>query len=118
MGRLDYSLLDPEEAARRIAECSVRSRFPSGASVFERTLADDTPSQVRCWLRSLPVDQTDEVAILWASNGFGVRVRFGGFVDVYDDLWYPSSDDVWVVPLRGEWLLELTHEEEARFFKC
>lgn len=51
------------------------------------------------------------VLVLWPSQRLAVSTQLSTFIDYYDDFWYPSSDDVWVVPSDLGWLLEISHEE-------
>lgn len=73
------------------------------------------PDAVRESLRSLRIADEVMVTILWASTRHGAALTFGDFVSWYDDLWYPSADDVWVLVPEGSWLIELDHEEVLRF---
>lgn len=75
--------------------------------------ADDT----KAWLRPLGSLEVAPVVVLWPALRSGISARFDEFVDAYDDLWFPSSDDVWVFPPSEDWLLELDHEEIFRYFK-
>lgn len=67
------------------------------------------------YLRSLGVTHDALITIVWASEAYGVVLRFRDFVAFYDDWWYPSSDDVWVSAHNASWLLELDHDEMLRF---
>ncbi|MFZ5892411.1 MAG: hypothetical protein ACOY0T_15230 [Myxococcota bacterium] len=79
-------------------------------------IQDHEPHEVRQWLRELPIAAAAKVFILWPALRSGISASYVGFVEAYDDLWFPSSDDVWVQPPSGDWLLELDHEEVLRFF--
>ncbi|HYO54672.1 hypothetical protein [Archangium sp.] len=82
-----------------------------------RDVRDDAPSGVREWLTGLPIGPAEPIIVLWSDSRSGIRATYGGVVAAYDELWYPSSDDVWIRATSGDWLLELCHEEVFRFFK-
>ena len=54
---------------------------------------------------------------VWPWNREAIEVAARDFIQHYDDLWYPSSDDVWITNDRTDWLIELNHEEMARLWK-
>lgn len=70
--------------------------------------------EVRSWLHSLPVEAESLVRVDWTRDGVGVEVPFSVFVRYFDDLWYPSSDDVVVVFPDGA-VLFLDHEERFSY---
>jgi hypothetical protein len=78
---------------------------------------DAEPDEVRAWLSGLPIAPDAGVIVLWPFDKQGARMTYGSFVDNYDDLWYPASDDV-VVCQEGEdglGVVVLDHEEEFTF---
>ncbi|GGN99581.1 hypothetical protein GCM10010112_93550 [Actinoplanes lobatus] len=77
-------------------------------------VSDRTDDEVRAWLRSLPVDADSVIRIDWARDGIGAELPFSVFAQHFDDLWYPSSDDVVVLTPDGA-LLYLDHEERFSF---
>ena len=115
LGGLDRSMeLSDETARAESAVCLTTSRTAQPTKQY--LIQDAPPADVRAWLHQLPVDMQTAVSVLWPAMHSGLSVTFQAFVDVYDDLWYPGSDDVWVRPPSGAWLLELDHEEVIRFF--
>jgi hypothetical protein len=79
--------------------------------------ADALPDEVRAWLSGLPVPSDAGVTVLWPFDKLAARLTYRSFVDSYDDLWYPSSDDVVVYWENGDELgvIVLDHEEEFTF---
>jgi hypothetical protein len=75
------------------------------------------PSEVRQFLLSLKVAHDEIVWLIWCSDETGISITFRDFVQYYDDLWYPSSDDIWVTEKSLSWLLEFDHEEIVTFTK-
>ncbi len=101
-------------------------RFGAVHSVVERSRArrqatldaeDSEPEEVRAWLSGVGVPPDAEVIVLWPFDRVGTRMAYQSFVDNYDDLWYPSSDDVVVYRETGDELnvIVLDHEEELAF---
>jgi len=106
--------LSDEIARAESAVCLATSRTAQPTKQY--LIYDALPADVRAWLHQLPIDMQTSVSVLWPAMHSGLSMTFQAFVDIYDDLWYPGSDDVWVRPLAGAWLLELDHEEIVRFF--
>jgi hypothetical protein len=60
----------------------------------------------------------DEIAyVCWCSFGEGIAIQWNLFLAHFDDLWFPSSDDVVISSATRSWVLEITHEETVRFFR-
>jgi hypothetical protein len=82
--------------------------------LVEYDASDKDPDEVRDWLYGLPKSST-MVSVIWLSVNIGVRIDYHLFVQHYDDLWYPSSDDIWIV--NDNILIELNHEEIFSFYE-
>lgn len=112
-----WRALDTDECEREFA---IARRAVTGRShrlTIVRSLADDDLEEMRAWLRSLPVPADEPVIVLWPDMRSGIFTTFGGFVNAFDDLWFPSSDDVWIMSARSRLLMELDHEEVFRCFE-
>lgn len=115
--QLQYTLLDPEQVEE--VGHDILARFYSeseqdplsGSRRRQIDISDMQPDEAKRSLLSLSIAPSEHVWVIWCSTVSGISVAFGEFVDHYDDLWYPSSDDVWVVDVSLLWLLELNHEE-------
>lgn len=77
-------------------------------------VSDLDEDDVRQWLFALPVDVSSLVLVMWPAERIAAEVPFSVLVDRYDDLWYPSIDDV-VVVWPGGGLLLMDHEERFSF---
>ena len=67
------------------------------------------PNQVKEWLSQSDIQGV--VSLVWIDFGEGVNVDFKDFIHHYDDLWYPSSDNLVILSLDGQRALTLSHEE-------
>jgi hypothetical protein len=75
--------------------------------------AEGDVAAVGAWLKELSSgDQS--VVVSWDPHR-AVLTTWKVFYTYWDDFCYPSSDDVTVVPLSGEWLLWYDHEERFVF---
>jgi len=114
MDRLGPHATLSDEAVRSELAHLLETR-PRLRATKERAIAHAQPDIVRQWLLALPVGPDESVIVLWPAYRSGVSAMYRGFVQAYDDLWYPSADDVWVRSLSGDWLIEFDHEEVVRF---
>ena len=72
--------------------------------------ADEDAPIIREWLRTVPL--SGQVIVLWIEFREGIRCDYNDFVSNYDDLWYPGSDDTWIINAEATVLLEMDHEEQ------
>lgn len=70
--------------------------------------------EVRRWLRRVQPDSHVRVYVSW-SKDLAVEMSWNIFTEYWDDLCYPSSDDVTVVPVSGTWQLVYHHYEQFDF---
>ncbi len=87
-----------------------------GSRVEPFDIADLEPAGVQAMLARLPVEE-EWVDVIWPYERAGVEMRYADFVRHYDELWFPSSDDVLVMTDRRDWVLELDHEETVTFVR-
>jgi hypothetical protein len=98
------------------AECehvvaSFDSRQKSG-KWFKRDEFDtstENSSEIRQWLGK--VEMHGVAAVVWIGLKDGIRIAFKDFICFYDDLWFPSSDDVLLMSQDGNTSVMLSHEE-------
>jgi hypothetical protein len=102
----------PEEAFLLFKCAGVRSRSIDPAAT--RISADNSPGQVSAWLEARQPRLTEEVVVCWSPE-LALRTRWSTFIKRWDDLCYPSSDDVTVFPNSGSWLLMYHHWHEFEF---
>jgi alkylated DNA nucleotide flippase Atl1 len=60
-------------------------------------VADLDDSEIRSWLRTIPIPGGDHVRVLWPSANRMAALPYEVFVANYDDLWHPATDDVVVL---------------------
>jgi hypothetical protein len=53
----------------------------------------------------------ERVCALWPFEAFAVEIALDDFADNVDALWYPASDDVWLLSLHHRRFVTLNHEE-------
>jgi len=83
-------------------------------SIEQCSASDNAP--VREWLSKLPVSNDERVALSW-SGSLSVATTWRIVCEYWDDFCYPSSDDVFVLPLNEDWLLVYHHDEKFKFGK-
>ena len=94
-----------------------RSRCqPRAISDLEMTISAewDAPEPVRDRLAALPIPGDERVILSWA-NDLAVETRWQTFVGYWDAFCYPSSDDVAVWSLGGNWTLCYRHFQVIQF---
>jgi hypothetical protein len=96
------------------ALCSF-SRHASRVPLHRMDVSEIVRSRVVSWFRGLGIGDDVLVAVVWPALRAGAWLRFGAFVDSFDDLWHPSSDDVLVTDEERTWMITLDHEEIFTF---
>jgi hypothetical protein len=84
-------------------------------AIDQRDFSDADESEAIAWLSELGIGGA--VRVLWPAWKDGVSMAFADFASNYSDLWYPDSDNVWVVPDGIDWVLELFHEEVFSLYR-
>jgi hypothetical protein len=95
---------------------SVTRRIASGPASQEFSVTDLTAEAVPTKLSFLGIVDED-VLVCWPAFREGFKMKWSAFVAHLPDLWYPGSDDVMVISFSRAWVLEITHEEEVRFYR-
>jgi hypothetical protein len=97
-------------------KCLVEARmkfFPFSANKSVcRDISDLSPPAVRGVLSDWMQASQAPFSVLWLGESAGVVIEGERFIAHYDDLWYPGSDDVWVLSPGSGTLIMLSHEEE------
>jgi hypothetical protein len=68
-----------------------------------------SPDEAKEWLRRSQI--CVQVSIVWINLREGITIQFHHFVQFYDDLWFPSSDDLLIVSKDGPLAFAFSHEE-------
>ena len=79
--------------------------------VSKKDFSGSDRSEIIDWLQKRRKDLEPRVYIYWLSDQEGVEMGFDDFVSHFDDLWYPSADDVWITNQERTAVVELNHEE-------
>jgi hypothetical protein len=80
----------------------------------EWTYGDD-PEATRAKVKGYREALGDRVCALWPFDAFAAEVSLDDFADHLDELWFPASDDVWLLSLHHRRFLTLNHEELLLF---
>jgi hypothetical protein len=75
----------------------------------------DEPGKTRDRLKGYRDRLGERVCALWPFEPFAAELMVEDFADRLDDLWYPASDDVWLLSLHHRRFLTLNHEELLLF---
>lgn len=76
-----------------------------------QSIQDEDPDTTRRRLKSYEDALGERVCALWPFDAFAVEIALHDFADHFDDLWYPSAEDVWLLSLRRARFLTINHEE-------
>lgn len=104
-----------ENKSRELCQYSLAFSNQSGLveSLFDRLsridISDDSP-EIRQWLLDRSSDLKQTVAVSW-DNELAALVSWRVFCEYWNDFCYPSSDDVAIFPLSGDWMLFYSHDE-------
>jgi hypothetical protein len=100
--------LNSEQAARIYASGELRQEGKSASCSTNDKL------NVRDWLRHVQPDLQAEIFMSW-SDELAVETAWDVFTEYWEDFCYPSSDDVIVIPVAGNWRLIYHHYEQFDF---
>jgi hypothetical protein len=110
-----------ETKARELCQHTLTFSNQSGLveSQFENIARIDTSDdsdEIRRWLLARSSDLNRTVVVSW-DNKLAALVGWEVFCEYWDDFCYPSSDDVVIFPLSGDWMLFYSHDEYFMFGK-
>ena len=71
----------------------------------------DAPEATTARLKAHAEQLGERVCALWPFEAFALEIAVDDFADHFDELWYPASDDVWLLSLHHRRFLTLNHEE-------
>lgn len=84
--------------------------------VEEYNAQDVSADEIRSWLLKSQIQGL--ASFLWIPFRDGVTIDFALFVRFYDDLWFPSSDDLLIVSSKDHVALLISHEEVMSRYKA
>ncbi|HWB55683.1 MAG TPA: hypothetical protein VG479_01945 [Gaiellaceae bacterium] len=71
----------------------------------------DAAEATRARLKEHGAELGERVCALWPFDAFAVEMALLDFADHFDELWFPASDDVWLLSLRHRRFVILNREE-------
>jgi hypothetical protein len=71
----------------------------------------DDPAATRARLRGFAGEVGERVCALWPFEAFAIEIALDDFAEHFEELWYPASDDVWLLSLHHRRFVTLNHEE-------
>ena len=71
----------------------------------------DDPEATRARVRSRAGELGERVCALWAFERFAADLALDDAVEHLDDLWFPASDDLWLLSLKHRRFVLLHHDE-------
>jgi hypothetical protein len=75
----------------------------------------DDPEKTRSALKGFRERLGETVCVLWPFEPYAAELAVDDFAEHFDDLWFPASDDVWLLSLHHRRFLTLNHEELLLF---
>jgi hypothetical protein len=75
----------------------------------------DDPEKTRSALKGFRERLGETVCALWPFEPYAAELAVDDFAEHFDDLWFPASDDVWLLSLHHRRFLTLNHEELLLF---
>jgi len=106
-----------DEASRQLLEAAlsqwadIKRQEPADWRIRAFEISDSSPSDVRRVLESTGLVNAGRVTVVWPFDGFAATSDGVDVVRFYDDLWYPSRDDVLIVLPSHDMFVEFNHEE-------
>jgi hypothetical protein len=83
-------------------------------TIQEINISDLDQHEIQTFLQSLPFG-SEKTFIIWVFESFGIQLPFKLFCEYFDELWFPSSDDIWICDTQYLYYLEISHEEKITF---
>ncbi len=119
-----YEFLDRTQV-QKIFDDILSTFFPGGDELKPHLLALSKqmnivyaePDEITEFLFALGIPPDEAVWLIWCWDREGISIKFRDFVQYYDELWYPSRDDVWMTDNIMSWLLHIDHEEFITFVR-
>jgi hypothetical protein len=69
------------------------------------------------YLFSLKVDPNEHCTVIYVGPFRSCRMPIELCFRHFYDVWYPGSDDIWIVNQSRTWIIECTHHGSLRFFQ-
>jgi hypothetical protein len=106
---------DVENSLRRVMTYIRGEAGCEYIQVANLNVANADKEQVTRWFESLAIPCCT-INVYWVAQREGVEMPLDRFVAHFDDLWFPSSHDVFVEDHEHRFLFILDHEEHFSFW--
>jgi hypothetical protein len=113
-----YQMLSKDQASGQIRIMRLLLRVLDSSRSNEVRHFDATgalPSEIGDWLVAQEIEN-EQVAVYWLYDNAAALMMMHDFIKYFDDLWYPSSDDVVVLPMSNQYVLYVDHEEHVYLY--
>ena len=105
-------VLDDPEVALGVRQ--FRDVHDRGTLLGEADIENWEADRVRELLLDWGLREAGRCAVIWLAEVAGVELPGDLVARYYDDLWFPSSDDVWIRLGQSDIFIDLSHEEVAQ----
>ena len=95
-----------------------RSSLKGNYELFRTDLDVVETSKVNKWLFKKQQRSEQQVLVLFDFSPKAAICTWEIFVKYWDDFCYPSSDDVFIFPMKKNWILFYSHEEMFQYKHC
>jgi hypothetical protein len=113
-----FGWLPPDEMQSRLDGLRAfdGSVVPKGYGEVRRFDARDTePSAIADWLQAQQLPE-EPVKVFWLFDREGISIELKDFLKYFDELWFPSSDDIVVESESTSFVIAIDHEEQVQLF--
>ena len=90
---------------------TIKQSEPEDWQIRSVDISSAATEQVRRMLESTGLGQSRVVRAIWPFDQFVAEISGKDVVACYDDLWYPSRDNLLIINDAGNLIVELNHEE-------
>jgi hypothetical protein len=110
-----YELLPKDEAHAQIQDLQrllreLDSRHNVEVRHFDAR--DALPSEIGDWLAIQNLGD-EQVRLYWPYDSDAALMNIKDVILFIDKLWYPSSDDLLILPTSNQYVIEIDHEEQV-----
>ena len=79
--------------------------------------AEDDLFDLHEFVTSIDINPVGDVLINWYRFDKIDRMMFADLAEFFDDIWYPSSDDIDIFDSTLQWVLSVSHSGHVRYVK-
>jgi len=82
---------------------------PSETYELRKINAEQNEEAMKTWMDDVPIAADEPIVISW-NNELAVQTKWEILRESWSDFWYPSSDDLTVIPISSDWALAASHD--------